>query len=206
MVQAQPQYLEFEDYLEWHPEDGRIFELYDGVPIEMNPNGPHEQVSGFLTVEIGFEIRRCSLPYFIPKTATLKPLTQRQGYKPDVIVLDETAIAQDPLWATRSTVGQRTSVKLVVEVISTNWRIDYGIKLNDYEEMGIPEYWIVDYIPLGASRYVGATKVPVVSVYHLVDSEYQLTQFRDIERIHSPLFPDLTLTANQIFSKAELLD
>ena len=30
----------------------------------------------------------------------------------------------------------------VVEVVSTNWRDDYHNKFGDYEEMGIPEYWI----------------------------------------------------------------
>ncbi len=37
--------------------------------------------------------------------------------------------------------------------------------------MGIPEYWIVDDVPLGAARSVGAVKPPVVSVYCLVNGE-----------------------------------
>jgi Uma2 family endonuclease len=39
----------------------------------------------------------------------------------------------------------------VVEVVSTNWRDDYGLKLADYEAMGIVEYWIVDFRALGAA-------------------------------------------------------
>lgn len=45
---------------------------------------------------------------------------------------------------------------------------------------------------------------PVVQLFILfwieVDGEYQMTQFRGDERMVSPTFPDLNLTANQIFS------
>jgi len=33
-------------------------------------------------------------------------------------------------------------------------------KLADYEALGIVEYWIVDYLALGASRYTGKPKQP----------------------------------------------
>jgi Uma2 family endonuclease len=42
---------------------------------------------------------------------------------------------------------------LGVEVVSTNWRDDYRIKLNEYETLGIPEDWIVDYAGLGGVQY-----------------------------------------------------
>ena len=35
------------------------------------------------------------------------------------------------------------SIPLVIEVVSTNWRDDYGHKLVEYEAMGMEEYWIV---------------------------------------------------------------
>ncbi|XQQ05297.1 MAG: Uma2 family endonuclease [Leptolyngbya sp. IPPAS B-1204] len=45
------------------------------------------------------------------------------------------------------------SIKLIVEVVSTNWRIDYAKKLADYEDLGIPEYWIIDCAALGGRRF-----------------------------------------------------
>ena len=51
---------------------------------------------------------------------------------------------------------------LVVEVVSTNWRTDYAHKLADYESLGIPEYWIVDYLGLGGKRYIGDPKQPTI--------------------------------------------
>ncbi|MCA1990719.1 MAG: Uma2 family endonuclease, partial [Coleofasciculus sp. S288] len=76
-------------------------------------------------------------------------------------------------------------------------------KARDYEEMGIPEYWIVDYLGLGGRRFIGNPKQPTFSVYQLVEGEYQVTQFRGDNRIESPTFPELNLTAQQVFSAGE---
>lgn len=84
-------------------------------------------------------------------------------------------------------------------MVSTNWRDDYGYKLIDYEAMGIGEYWIVDYLGLGGVRFIGKPKQPTISVYELIDGEYQVRQFRGREVICSPTFPELKLTVEQIF-------
>jgi Uma2 family endonuclease len=76
---------------------------------------------------------------------------------------------------------------------------DYGYKLIDYEAMGIPEYWIVDYLGLGGRQFIGNPKHPTLSVYELVDGEYEVKQFRDSDHIESSTFPELRLTAQQIF-------
>jgi Uma2 family endonuclease len=87
----------------------------------------------------------------------------------------------------------------VVEVISTNWRDDYFYKLGEYEEIGIPEYWIVDYLALGGKRFIGNPKQPTISIYQLIDDEYQVSQDRGADRIVSPTVSELNLTAEQIF-------
>ena len=84
----------------------------------------------------------------------------------------------EPRWAAKSIITMGSSVRLAVEVVSTNWQNDYLTKLRDYEEMGIFEYWIVDCLGLGRRRYIGNPKQATLSVYQLVDGEYQLTQFR----------------------------
>ena len=50
MTQALPKPITFEDFLEWKPETGR-YELHDGVIIEMQPTGEHEEIKGFLASE-----------------------------------------------------------------------------------------------------------------------------------------------------------
>ncbi|HAG83813.1 MAG TPA: hypothetical protein DCL61_22355, partial [Cyanobacteria bacterium UBA12227] len=64
-------------------------------------------------------------------------------------------------------------------------------------------YWIVDYLGLGGRRYIGSPKQPTFSVYELVEGEYQVRQFRGLDRIESPTFPELDLTANQVFRAGE---
>ena len=83
---------------------------------------------------------------------------------------------------------------------------DYVRVASRREEMGIPEYWIVDYLGLGGRRFIGNPKQPTFSIYQLVEGEYQVSQFRGDNRIESPTFPELNLTAQQVFSAGEWLD
>ncbi len=69
--------------------------------------------------------------------------------------------------------------------------------------MGIPEYWIVDYLGLGGRDYIGNPKQPTISIYQLSASgnQYQKpAQFRGSDRTISPTFSSLQLTAEQIFA------
>ncbi|MCL1469379.1 Uma2 family endonuclease [Argonema antarcticum] len=201
MVQALPKskLVTFEEFAQWKPEEGR-YELHDGIIIEMSqPLGGHEEVKGFLTTELAFEYRRLNLPYFIPNQALVKPPDSESGYLPDVLLLNRPNLVNEPLWKKESTVTQGASVTLVIEVVSTNWRVDYLTKVKDYEEIGIPEYWIADYLALGGRRFIGSPKQPTIFIHELIDGEYQVSQFRGDDRIVSPTFPELTLTANLIF-------
>ena len=129
----------------------------------------------------------------------VKPAEGETGYSPDVLLLNRPNLPSKSLWKKQSTVTQSLSIPLVVEVVSTNWRDDYLDKAGDYEEIGIPEYWIVDYLGLGGRRFIGDPKQPTISIYQLVESEYQVSQFRKGDRIVSPTFPELNLTVQEIF-------
>ncbi len=200
MTQAISKLMTFDEFLEWKPENGR-YELHNGVIVEMpNPTGKHSAIAGFQALEFGLEIRRLQLPYFISKECTIK-FGDNFGYDPDVVVLDKQLVeANEPRWEKESVITRGDSVKLVVEVVSTNWRDDYAHKMIDYEALGIAEYWIVDYLGLGGSRYIGSPKQPTLSIYQLVDGEYQIKLFRENERVESVVFPELYLTPKQIFN------
>lgn len=201
MVQTIPQFTTFDEFVSWYPEEGR-YELINGRVCEVKPTGPHEQVGAYLNRRILVEIDRLQLPYFLPKTCTVKPFGEQSGYLPDVVIIDQTKLVDEPRWQRESTLIRGVSMPLVVEVVSTNWRDDYQRKAADYEEMGIPEFWIADYLGLGGRRYIGTPKQPTLSVYQLVDEEYQVSLFRQDERILSPSFPELNLTLNQILNSA----
>ncbi len=171
----------------------------------MQPIGNHEEVISFIMMELVVQIKQLGLSYLIPKQALIKPLdTNKSAYNPDVLILDKSSLNDEPLWKTRSTITQGKTVPLVIEVVSTNWGYDYGHKLVDYEALGIAEYWIVDYLGLGGKRYIGDPKQPTISIYQLVDEEYQVQQFRSNDLLISSIFTDLNLTAQQIFDVVNL--
>jgi Uma2 family endonuclease len=203
MTQIATNLTTFEEFLEWYPDNGR-YELIDGAIVEMQPTGKHEEIGGFIAAQLTLEIHKQQLPYIIPRTPLVKAPGDREtptGYRPDVLVLDLPSLRSEPLWERASTITRGKSARLLVEVVSTNWRDDYLKKFADYEELGIPEYWIVDYLGIGGRRYIGTPKRPTILVCSLVDGEYQIALFQgNSQRIESPAFPELALTIEQIFA------
>jgi Uma2 family endonuclease len=193
------QLMTFEDFLAWKP-DNQLYELHRGTPIEMQPTGKHEEVIGFLNAALTLEVRRLQLHYFLPKQALIKLPGEDTCYCPDLLFINRNTLAQEPLWQPASTLTQGTSIPLVIEVVSTNWRDDYGYKLTAYEALGISEYWIVDYRGLGGIRYIGSPKQPTLSICTLVEEEYQIQHFRGDQPLQSKVFPNLQLTAAEIFN------
>ena len=209
MIQALRKLVTFDEFVAQYPDNPqRRYELHDGVIVEMaQPVGDHEEVVGFLATKITLEYSRLNLPYFIPKTVFVKPLENESAYSPDVLILNQPNLVNEPLWKKASTVSQAASIPLVVEVVSTNWRDDYHKKYANYVgrspsrrvQMGISEYWIVDYAALGGREFIGKPKQLTILVCCLEEGEYLINKFRGNDRIQSPTFPELNLTAEQIF-------
>ncbi|MEH2026032.1 Uma2 family endonuclease [Nostoc sp.] len=202
MTQVLGKVVTFDEFVAKYPDNtGQRYELYDGVVVEMPPpTGDHEEVIGFLATKITLEYSRLNLRYFIPKTVFVKPVENESAYSPDVLILNQPNLVNESRWKKESTVTQAASIPLIIEVVSTNWRDDYLKKYADYEEMGIPEYWIVDYGALGGREFIGKPKQPTLLICCLEEGEYRVSKFRGNDRIQSPTFPELDLTAEQIFS------
>jgi Uma2 family endonuclease len=192
---------EFVEFLQSQPDNIR-YELYDGEIIRVTqPTGDHEEIIAFLVNILVSEYIKLKLNYGIPKTVLVKPGNKKSGYFPDVPLINLSNLVNEPQWKKESIVSDPDSIPLVIEVVSTNWRDDYYKKLADYEEMGIQEYWIVDYAALGGKELIGDPKQPTITIYSLGDDgEYHSKQFRGTDCISSPLFPNLNLTAEQIFT------
>lgn len=200
--------LSFDKFVDWYPENATCkYELHNGAIVKIPlGTGEHSSVIGFMAGELHFEIRRSQLPYAIPGDCLLKPINDESGYQPDIIVLNKAQLAEEPRWQKESIITKGNSVGLAIEVVSTNWQDDYLRKVGEYELMGIPEYWIVDYLGLGGRRFIGDPKQPTLSVYQLVDGEYQVTLFTGNERIESLAFPELQLSAADIFAAKTITD
>jgi Uma2 family endonuclease len=200
MVLAESKTISFDDFIAWLPERSAFrYELRDGEILEMpKPRGKHSEIAGSISGKLYLEVTRLGLPYLIPRESIVKSIDGKSGYEPDVIVLDRETLAQEARWETESIVTQGSSVKLAIEVVSTNWQDDYAIKQIAYQALGIQEYWIVDYLGLGGRNFIGYPKQPTISVYYLIDGEYDLHQFRSSDRIQSPTFPNLELSIERL--------
>ncbi len=79
---------------------------------------------------------------------------------------------------------------LVVEVVSPGelqHDRDYIAKRSQYQDIGIPKYWIVD------------PQEKTVTVLGLVDAVYtEVGTFQEADLIRSPQFPELQVTSTQI--------
>jgi len=202
MVYAPTQELTVEEFLDQYCEHPR-YELADGELIDMDPTGPHETVGGKLATQIGMAIVAAKLPWFIPRTCLIRPFAEVPTVRrPDIVVLDETMIAAEPLWQKEPVITLGKTIKLVVEVVSSNWETDYARKVEEYALLGIPEYWIVDYRGLGGIAFIGKPKQPTFTLCELQGEEYVKRQYRLGATITSGLLPHLQLCLDDILPYA----
>ena len=168
--------ITFEEFLACRPNDS-IYELVNGEIVRIEATRAHKNVARFLMLAFNDEAKRLKLDYFADKDIAIRTVTasgQEQGRIPDV------------------------GVVLAVEVISTNWEDDYVDKLDEYQRLGIPEYWIVDYLAIASRAYLGNTKVPTVFVHRLIDGQYHSQVFTGSSRILCSTLSDLEVTVEQL--------
>ena len=198
MTYTPPKLLTFEQFITEYGDNTR-YELIDGELRDMEPTGPHEEVSGNIAGRVYAEIFRSNLNWLIPKTCLIKPpAAEATALRPDVIVLDKEKLRQEPLWDKEPIICRGDTIKLVAEVVSTNWQDDYARKVEEYSLLEIPEYWIVDFRALGGLQFIGNPKQPTFTVCQLVDGIYQQQQYRLGDMIYSYLFPNLQLKIDDV--------
>lgn len=101
MIQALREPVTFDEFVEWLPTNSECrYELHRGAIVEMpKPQGRHSKISGNLAYDLGNAIRQAHLPYFIPRESIVRAVGDNSDYEPDVIVLDEPALVDEPRWS-----------------------------------------------------------------------------------------------------------
>ncbi|MCW9679652.1 Uma2 family endonuclease [Dolichospermum planctonicum UHCC 0167] len=197
-IPRQQQLLSFGDFIVRYGDSNR-YELIDGEVFDLEPTGYHEEVSAFTTTKICAQIDAIGLNWFVLQRGLLRPSNLGMtAFRPDVMVIDRNELAKELLWNDQSILTLGSSIKFVMEVVSSNWQNDYARKVEDYAILGIPEYWIADYAGLGGTRHIGKPKQPTLSICTLVKGEYEIQQIRGNQPITSPTFPNFKLTAEQV--------
>ncbi len=195
--------LSFAEFLEQYPDGYGIFELVDGEIVKVEPIRAHKNVSRYLIKRFDRESDRLELNYVVDKDIIIKTSTsdgKERGRNPDVSIISEVE------WNSNVSgyAALTKPIQLAVEVVSTNWEDDYIDKLAEYQRLGIAEYWIVDYLAIASRSYLGYPKVPTVSVYQLIDGEYQVQTFTANAPIISPTFGQLELTCEQLVNASQI--
>jgi Uma2 family endonuclease len=177
--------LSFEEYLKYNDDTDNRYELFDGEIILMNPpTGLHALIIFGISEIFMTEIRRQNLPWIALQMFGVRTAWRRSRL-PDLCVttmvrakelLEVSAVLED-------------GALLVVEVVSPDSiKTDYRFKRTEYAAAGIPEYWIID--PISNK----------VSILELVEGLYEESEYQGDEVLRSPLFPELSATANQILN------
>lgn len=187
VVTAQLREITFEEYLSYDDGTNKRYELVDGKLVEMPPASfLHSDIIDFIADCFKAIAREYKLDIKV-KTGDVGVRTGLNSSRiPDISVIDgqvyssyrrdKSAIIEEP-------------VMLAVEVVSPGVEQierDYTDKVSEYQQTGIPEYWIVDPIE------------QKITVLMLKDGSYTKTVFTDDKAIASPTFPELKLTATEI--------
>ena len=193
MVFTKPRFTSFEAYLAVDPSelpDGK-FEYWDG---ELVPVVPESGGNDFLANYLFSLLIIAGIPIELirPHSCEVEVPGRPRTRYPDLTILD---LAHLPLIERRNTITREMPPpRLIAEVVSPgnensdNYKRDYEVKPQQYAAIAVPEYWIID-------RDREWIKVGVLN-----DSTYQFETFRGNEKIISPTFPDVILTASQILN------
>ncbi|MFM7448272.1 MAG: Uma2 family endonuclease [Leptolyngbyaceae cyanobacterium] len=193
--------LTFEEFLNWDDGSGRSFELVNGIAMPLSePTAKHEDVVDGLCRLLIDHCQSLRLPY-VPRQSKQVRLNATPGENESSRKADIVVFAKDEWERMRQSSASAAAYippPLIIEVVSTNWRDDYRIKLNEYETLGVMEYWITDYAGLGGVQYIGSPKQPTITINQLVDGEYQAQRYQGQANIISPTFPQLELAIAQV--------
>ncbi|MBZ8182635.1 Uma2 family endonuclease [Oscillatoria salina] len=194
------QKLTFEQFVNQLPDEEGRYELVNGEIMRILPTRQHEDLADFILRQFDKEVERLQLNYRVSGRIVIQTETKQereQGRHPDVTVVDKT------IWEAHPTAYSALlePPQLTVEIVSTNWEDDYVDKLEEYQRLGIPEYWIVDYLAIASRSYLGNPKLPTIFVCVLDEKQtYQMNRYQGSEIVISPTFPELNFTAEQLLN------
>ncbi|MDJ0730314.1 MAG: Uma2 family endonuclease [Crocosphaera sp.] len=187
MLDTKPKFQSFEDYLAYDDNSGKWYELFNGELVERPPeSGINVQIAIFLVIQFSQfldyrQIRGQGLE--------LEVRGEPRNRYPDFTIIREEHIN---LLAKRNTIRLfMPPPLLVVEIVSPGElqrHRDYIAKRIQYEDCGIREYWIID------------PEAQTILILELQGKTYvEVGEFSADNKIISPQFPSLDLSASQLF-------
>ncbi|MEO6392713.1 MAG: Uma2 family endonuclease [Pyrinomonadaceae bacterium] len=154
-------YITFEQYLTIG-EDTQILEWVDGEVIKMAPAAQrHQEILLFLLHTVGLYVELHDLGRIVSAPFAMKLAAQKRGREPDILF-----VKRERLDLLKDTFLDGPA-DLAIEIISPeSVGPDRGEKFIEYEEAGIPEYWLVDF----TRRQAEFNELGEDGLYHLADT------------------------------------
>jgi Uma2 family endonuclease len=190
MTQAKIRFQSFNEYLSYDDGTDGLYELFNGELIEVPPeSGENVQIANrlflFFALLLGTDLVR-------GHGLELEVRGEPKNRYPDLTILREDQIEQ---LRRRNTLRLSMAPPvLVVEVVSPGElqrERDYVAKRMQYQDRGIPEYWIAD------------PQLKAVLVLELVAGVYtEVATYSGEEIVRSPQLGELNLTVAQLFAAA----
>jgi Uma2 family endonuclease len=196
MTQAKLRFSSIEDYLAYDDGTDTRYELVDGVLVDMGSEKRlNEKIALWLLSQF---LQVVSIDLIARGTQIAVESRSVTARNPDLMILTED-LDQILSQQNQSLITAKMPAPvLVVEVVSPgepgceNYDRDYVDKRQEYAARGISEYWIID-----PTRNV-------VIVLRLDQKRYQeIGRFQNRDRVVSPTFPNLQLTADQILKAGQ---
>ncbi|HEY9643586.1 MAG TPA: Uma2 family endonuclease [Coleofasciculaceae cyanobacterium] len=188
MTQTKLRFLSFDEYLSFDDGSDKLYELFNGELIEVPPeSGENVQIANRLFLIFALllgtdRVRGHGLE--------LEVRGEPRNRYPDLTILRAEHIEQ---LRRRNTIRLSMAPPLlVVEVVSPGELQrdrDYVSKRSQYQDLGIPEYWIVD------------PEAQTVTVLRLQAGVYaEVGVLGGSDRLISSTFTELNLTAAEVFA------
>ena len=139
------------DLMEW--DDGKRYELYDGMPVAMaSPSDVHQEISGNIFAQFHYYLRGkpCKV-YSAPFDVRLFDMDDDRPEDSEYVLQPDLMVVCDKSKVDRH--GVHGAPDLVIEILSPSTQErDWREKFTLYQKAGVREYWVVD--PVG--RFVAA--------------------------------------------------
>lgn len=188
MLTTKPRFTTFEEYLIYNDNSEQFYELFNGELIEMPPeSGFNIEIATFLLLKFALLVgyRRVRV-----QGLELEVRGEPKNRYPDLTIIREEHIQQ---------LSKRNTLRLfmappllVIEVVSPGEiqkDRDYIAKRIQYQDRGIPEYWIVD------------PETQTILILELRGDTYiEVGSFSNDDLLPSPGFRELKLKACEVFN------
>ncbi len=187
MVQLKPRFFSFEEYLSYDDGTENLYELFNGELVEVPPeSGFNVEIATFLLVQFALSLGSQRVR---GHGLELEVRGEPKNRYPDLTIIREEHIQ---LLKKRNTIRLNMAPPLlVIEIVSPGElqrERDYIAKRLQYQDLGIPEYWLVD------------PQTATVLVLELIGAVYtEFSTFKDNELLRSPQLGTLNATVAQLF-------